>query len=193
MKNMFKLNLIGKSSLVLTAALMVGCNIDKSKPNIELVQDMMESPAIKAQEYDATSPNGVGMRIPVEGTVPVGFVKENLSDLTVAEKELKNPFSGDTSKDVLMTGQKFFVTNCGVCHGNKGEGAVEAKSSIGELMPLKPPAVNNEKITGWTDAHIYFVISKGQGLMGPYASHIPKKYRWQVVNYIRHLQQEAKK
>jgi len=28
--------------------------------------------------------------------------------------------------------------------------------------------------------------------MGPYASHIPQKYRWQVVNYIRHLQQTDK-
>lgn len=193
MKNMFKLNLIGKSSLVLATALMVGCNIDKSKPNFDLVQDMMESPAIKAQEYDATSPNGIGMREPVPGTVPVGFITENLSDLTVAEKELKNPLAGDMSKDVLMTGQKYFVTNCGVCHGNKGEGAVAAKISIADFMPLKPWPINNEKITGWTDAHIYFVISKGQGLMGPYASHIPKKYRWQVVNYIRHLQQEAKK
>lgn len=193
MKNILILNLIGKASLVLATTLIVGCNIDKSKPNIELVQDMMESPAIKAQESDATSPNGIGMREPVPGTVPVGFVNENLSDLTVAEKELKNPLAGDMSKDVLMAGQKFYFTNCGVCHGNKGEGAVEAKLSIGEFMPLKPPAVNNEKISGWTDAHIYFVISKGQGLMGPYASHIPQKYRWQVVNYIRQLQKEAKK
>lgn len=193
MKNMINLNLIGKSTLVLATALMVGCNIDKSKPNIDLVQDMMESPAIKAQEFDATSPNGSGMRVPPEGTVPVGFVNENLADLTVAEKELKNPLAGDMSKDVLMTGQKYFVTNCGVCHGNKGEGAVAAKITIADFMPLKPWPINNEKISGWTDAHIYFVISKGQGLMGPYASHIPKKYRWQVVNYIRHLQQEAKK
>ena len=173
--------------------LVVGCNIDKSVPNIELVQDMMESPALKPQEKDDFAPNGIAMREPVEGTMAVGHIKEPLTDLTVAEKELKNPFAGDSSKEVLMTGQKFFVTNCSICHGVKGEGAVEAKSSVGELMPLKPPALNNEKITGWTDAHIYFVIAKGQGLMGPYNHHIPQKYRWQVVNYIRHLQKEVKK
>lgn len=179
-------------SLVLITTLL-GCNIDKSKPNIELVQDMMESPAIKAQEYDASSPNGIGMREPVTGTIPVGYKVENLTDLALAEKELKNPFAGDMSKDVLLTGQKFYVTNCALCHGNKGEGAVEAKLSLTEFMPLKPPAVNNDKIAGWTDAHIYFVIAKGQGLMGPYNHHIPQQYRWQVVNYIRHLQKEAKK
>lgn len=193
MKKQMNLNFIGRTSLVLAATVLFGCNIDKSKPNFDLVQDMMESPAIKSQEYDAGSPNGIGMREPVAGTIPVGFVHENLSDLTVAEKELKNPFAGDMSKDVLMTGQKFYVTNCGVCHGNKGEGAVAAKITLADFMPLKPWPINNEKISGWTDAHIYFVIAKGQGLMGPYASHIPQKYRWQVVNYIRHLQQEAKK
>lgn len=172
---------------------LVSCNIDKSVPNIELVQDMMESPGVKPQEADPTAPNGIGLREPIKGTIPVGFISENLTDLAIVEKEIKNPLVGDMSKDVLMTGNKFYVTNCALCHGQKGEGAVEAKSSIGEFMALKPPAINNEKISSWTDAHIYFVISKGQGLMGAYDHHIPQKYRWQVVNYIRHLQKEAKK
>jgi mono/diheme cytochrome c family protein len=196
MQNMFSnesKKIAVKSSALVAVVLLAGCNIDKSKPNIELIQDMMVTDAVKAQRPDPGAPNGIGMREPVVGTVPVGYVAENLTDLTVAEKELKNPLVDDMSKDVLMTGQKFYVTNCGVCHGNKGEGAVAAKLTIADFMPLKPWPINNDKISGWTDAHIYFVISKGQGLMGPYASHIPQKYRWQVVNYIRHLQKEAKK
>lgn len=183
--------IVGVSSL-LASFLIIGCNFDKSKPNIELVQDMMESPAIKPQEYDEASPNKIGMREPVKGTRPVGFVVEPLDDLAIAEKELKNPFAGDMSKDVLMTGQKYYQTNCTICHGSKAEGGVESKSSVAELMALKPPTLIGEKIVGWSDAHIYFVIAKGQGLMGPYNHHIPQKYRWQVVNYIRHLQKEAK-
>lgn len=170
---------------------LMGCNLDKSQPNIELVQDMMESPAVKAQEYDSTSPT-FGPREPVAGTAPVGFVVEPLSDLTIAEKELKNPMATDLSQDVLITGQKYFETNCSICHGSKGQGAISAKSSVGEFMALKPPALTSEKVIGWSDAHIYFVISKGQGLMGPYASHVPQKYRWQVVNYVRYLQKNSK-
>jgi len=46
----------------------------------------------------------------------------------------------------------------------------------------------SDKVRSYSDAHIYHVITMGQGTMGPYASHIPPQYRWQVVNYVRHLQ-----
>jgi hypothetical protein len=69
-------NIILSSCLVLGAGslttLMVGCS-DPSKPNVEVIQDMMESPALKAQEYDKGGPNDGAMRLPPEGTQPVGF------------------------------------------------------------------------------------------------------------------------
>lgn len=179
--------------LVVIAGGLSACHFDKSKPNFDLIQDFMESPAIKPQEYDPNTPNHISGREPVKGTVPVGFVSEPLDDLAVAEKEMKNPMAADFSKDVLLTGQKYYSIHCALCHGNKGEGGVESKSLIAEQMALKPPVLTGEKISGWSDVHIYYVISRGQGLMGPYASHIPQEYRWQVVNYIRHLQKNNKK
>jgi hypothetical protein len=77
-----------------------------------------------------------------------------------------------------------------VCHGQKGQGNPD--SNVVKNMALKPPALMTDKIKGWTDGHIYHVITEGQGVMGPYASHIPQAYRWQVVNYIRFLQKETK-
>lgn len=171
---------------------LTACNMDKSKPNIELIQDMMESPAIKAQEYDPASPNGSGMRMPPENTVPRGFEPYPFAKDPEGAKSNKNPFSGQMTEDVLMVGQKYYNTNCLICHGQHGEGGVAAQSTVSELMALKPPPVTSDKIKGWTDGNIYHVITMGQGVMGPYASHIPEPYRWQVVNYIRHLQKEAK-
>ncbi|MNT03638.1 hypothetical protein D3C72_1381850 [compost metagenome] len=75
----------------------------------------------------------------------------------------------------------------------KGEGGVAAQSSVSEKMALKPPSVLSDKVRAWPDGHLYHVISVGQGVMGPYASHIPQKYRWQVVNYIRFLEKQAGK
>ena len=109
------------------------------------------------------------------------------------QKEMKNPFVGDFSKDVLLTGQKYYQVHCALCHGSKGEGGVAAQSPIAEKMALKPPSLLSDKIVGWSDVNVYYVIARGQGLMGPYASHIPQKYRWQVVNYIRQLQKNNKK
>lgn len=172
----------------LTAALS-SCHFDKSKPNFELIQDMMESPTIKAQEYDEFSPNHMGMRVPPEGTQPVGFTPYRYAkDIEGASKNT-NPLAGRMDEDTLKVGLKYYDTQCAVCHGFNGEGGSEL--SLGKLMPLKPPALTTTKIRGWSDGQIYHVITMGQGVMGPYASHIPQKYRWQVVNYIRHLQKNA--
>lgn len=170
-------------AIALTA--LTSCS-NKSLPNVELIQDMMESPAIKPQEYDETSPNHSGMRVPPEGTQPVGFVPYHYAtDIDGATKN-KNPLAGDFSEAVIKPGLKYYVTNCTICHGENGEGG--EKMPVGEKMALKPPSLLSPKIRAWTDGQIYHAITVGQGLMGPYASHIPQKYRWQVVNYIRNLQ-----
>ena len=181
--------LITLAAGALVFSTLTACS-DKSKPNVELIQDMMESPAIKPQEYDETSPNHSGMRVPPEGTQPVGFTPYRYAaDIAGAAKN-KNPLAGDFSEATLKIGIKYYSTNCALCHGDKGEGG--EKLSIGEKMALKPPSMISSKMRDWTDGQIYHVISVGQGLMGSYASQIPQNYRWQVVNYIRNLQKENK-
>lgn len=158
----------------------------RSEPNVELIQDMMESPAIKAQEYDETSPNHSGMRVPPEGTQPQGFEPYKYATNIEGAAGNVNPLAGQYTEDVIKTGSKYYTIHCAICHGAKGEGG--EKQSVAETMALKPPPLTSDKIKGWKDGQIYHVITMGQGVMGPYASHIPAKYRWQVVNYIRTLQ-----
>lgn len=184
------LKLILTCLLLSTFILVTGCTKDHSVPNIELIQDMMESPTIKPQEYDEGSPNNSGMRVPPAGTQPVGFTPYKYATNFDAAAKNKNPLAGVMDEESLKVGLKFYQTNCLLCHGSKGEGA--ANSSVAEKMASKPPSLISEKIVKWSDGQIYHVISMGQGTMGAYASHIPQAYRWQVVNYVRHLQQEAK-
>lgn len=180
-------NIISKALLSLMAiTLFVGCNMDKSKPNIELIQDMMESPAIKPQEADEGSPNNSGSRVPPEGTQPQGFEPYRYALDFEGSAKNQNPLEGQYTESVLKVGQKYYTIHCAVCHGVNGEGG--EKASVAETMALKPPAMISDKIKGWTDGQIYHVITMGQGNMGPYASHIQAQYRWQVVNYIRTLQ-----
>lgn len=189
MKKSLKAKLMIGAAMTTAFIALPSCK-DSSKPNVELIQDMMESPTIKPQEYDEESPNHSGMRVPPEGTQPVGFVPYRYAKDFAASANNVNPLAGDFSEDSLKVGLKFYETNCTVCHGDKGQGG--EKMPVGEKMALKPPALTSEKITKWTDGQIYHVITMGQGVMGPYASHIPQKYRWQVVNYVRHLQKESK-
>lgn len=170
---------------------LVSCT-DPKQPNVELIQDMMEAPHFKAQEADPERPNLGSARTPPSNTIPVGFKPYPFgNDKERAARENKNPLEGDMSPEVLMVGQKFYQTHCTVCHGARGEGG--EKMSVSEFMALKPPSLLSPKVTAWNDAEIYHVITMGQGVMGPYAAHIPQKYRWQVVNYIRQLQSSENK
>jgi mono/diheme cytochrome c family protein len=170
--------------LALSTFFLVACS-DPSRPNIEVIQDMMESPSVKAQEYDEFfADKAGGARVPPENTVPVGFKPYRPGFNPELAKADKNPLEGQMVSEVLLTGQKYYETNCMVCHGQKGDGA----GPIVDKMPNKPPSILTPKIRDWKDGQLYQVITMGQGTMGAYASHIPQQSRWQVVNYIRHLQ-----
>lgn len=183
-----KMKMISFGGWVVSACLISACS-GGGQPNIEVVQDMMESPAIKAQEFDADSPAQAGMRVPPEHTVPVGFEAYKYgTDVERAAKENSNPLAGQFSEEIVWTGMKAYETHCSVCHGIKGDSPA---SNVTKAMALKPPPLLSAKVRGMTDGHLYHIITMGQGVMGPYASHVPQKDRWQLVNYIRSLQKKA--
>lgn len=181
-----------KAQLILIAFALglSACGGKSSQTNIELIQDMMDQKAVKAQEYDDFFEDKAGgARVPPEHTKPVGFEHYKYASDYEGAKRNQNPFLGDMSPEVLMVGQRHYQVHCSVCHGEylNGDGSIAPK------FPLKIPALNSEKIRGWADGEIYHVITVGQGVMGSYRSHIPQDQRWQVVNYIRYLQKNEKK
>ena len=164
---------------------MSGCG-PKRKPQIELIQDMMQSPAIEPQDYDEKKPGSLAMRRPPEGAIPKGHIPYDIKTSEKAEQLLFNPLP--MNFETLQRGQKMYYIYCGVCHGATGigDGPVAAKTI------LKPPSLVNQKIKDWADGGIYHMIVVGRGLMGSFASQIPnEKDRWALVNFIRRLQAHA--
>lgn len=191
MKNRFeKVTLVLCAGLLLNFGLgLTGCS-DPSQPNVELIQDMMENPAVKAQEYDESAPHKMGgARTPPKNTIPIGFTPyEYAGEPVAAEANLKNPLAGDESLEGKLLGQKHYETQCMVCHGVKGAG----DGPVASKMALKPPPLISDKVKAMKDGRIYHILHDGQGLMNPYSTHIrDEKARWAVVNYIRHLQMKA--
>ncbi len=166
--------------LVTGASLVLG-GCSNEVPNIEIIQDMMNSPAVKAQEAGPE-----GMRMPPPGTVPRGFdVYPYKGDFATAERDLKNDVP--VTEESLKRGKFLYETYCYVCHGvrAKGDGPVGAK------MIVKPPSLVSDKIKAFKDGRIYHIITEGQGVMGSYASQIiDPDDRWKVVNYVRSLAKE---
>ena len=176
-----------KRLLAITALLSVvgGCG-SKRDPQIELIQDMVQSPAIKPQDYDESKPGSQAMRMPPEGAIPQGYTPYEVKTSKEAEEQIFNPLH--SSFEVLQRGQKMYYTYCGVCHGmtGRGDGPVAAKTI------LRPPSLVNQKIKDWADGGIYHIIVAGRGLMGSFASQIPNEQdRWALVHFIRRLQDYA--
>jgi cytochrome c553 len=160
------------------------------EPNVDLIQDMMESPALKPQDFDTFDRNKSSSRLPPDGTVAQGReVYPYHLQPEAAERGLKNPFSGQMSAEVIELGRTKFETYCAVCHGyeGKGDGPVSVK------MAVKPPSLVAEKVLGYNDGRIFHIITDGQGVMASYAYQlVDPNDRWAIVNYVRSLQKLSK-
>lgn len=170
--------------LVIGMALMattVACK--KDKPNIELIQNMMESPAYKEQDYNPDSRDGRSMINPPEHTVAMNNPRYKYAKQPELAKVMPNPLAEAPD---LERGKLMYETYCMVCHGGLGKG----DGSVAEYMALKPPSVVSEKIQAWTDGEIYHIITVGRGLMGQYGSQVRHLDRWHIVNYVRELQKK---
>lgn len=168
-------------------SLLSGCNGGKNQTNIELIQNMMDQPSIKSQDWVADEGDKLQMRTPPAHTVARGYPPYAYqTDIAGAEKQ-PNPYANDTSEASLAKGKDKYGIYCLICHGpgGGGDGKVAAK------MAVKPRNLLTADAKAYTDGRIYHAITAGKGVMGAYASQIPDpKTRWQIVNYVRQLQKK---
>ena len=159
--------------LLISALVLTACG-QTNKPHFIYMPDMYYTPGLKAQQP--------GIKPPVPGTFPREF--KGLPDSVTLEdagKTLKNPLQRTAA--VLARGRNRFETYCIVCHGPAGLGN-------GYIIPKypRPPSLQSDKIRGYADGNIYWVITHGQNLMPSYASQIPQEDRWAIIHYVRAFQ-----
>jgi mono/diheme cytochrome c family protein len=171
-----------KKIALLLVIFSLGCS--KSNTNIELIQDMMESPAVKAQDFNPKRPGEAANMLPPEGTQAIGHIPYKFKGKAdEAERALTNPMAGQN----LARGKELFETYCYVCHGLTGDG----KGPVAPKFQVPMPALTTDKVRGFKDGRIFHIITDGQGVMGSYATQIKReKDRWAVVNYVRSLKRE---
>lgn len=171
------------ATLCLATLTLSGCDQKSAEPNIELVQNMMESPAVKAQDFDNDVEDSRANLLPPEGSVPKGFTPYTLQTPDEAAEKLTNPFAG--KMDTLARGQELYFINCAICHGSLGKG----DGPVAPYFVLTPPSVLTDKARGFKDGYLYHLVVIGRGMMSGYGSQIiQERDRWAVVNYVRHMQ-----
>lgn len=89
-----------------------------------------------------------------------------------------NPRAGDAA--ALAAGKNIYTDNCGMCHGERGEGGIG-------------PSVKDDVWLGTkgsiSDGRLFTIIADGtESGMPPYASQLDQDQIWSLVTYLRSLQ-----
>lgn len=130
-----------------------------------------------------------GIRTPVNGNVPY-YYADNEDERVRASKEiLHNPFP--ITEKGLSKAKDLYNINCGICHGEKGDGAGYLVRDGGKY-PAQPANFLQDTFYHSSNGRFYHAIMYGKNVMGSYADKLSYEERWQVIHYIRSLQAKSK-
>jgi Cytochrome C oxidase, cbb3-type, subunit III len=181
------------SSLFLSGLILWSCDRQRNMRGYDFMPDMVYSRAFETYDGNPNFSDSSTMRVPVPGTVPRGIIPFRYTNDTIsrikAGKELLNPFL--PTEDVVTRGKLIFTTFCIHCHGKGGAG--DGFLFTSGLYPLQPKSLSGEAAGKLKDGEIFHTITLGIGSMGAHGSQIKPEDRWKLIQYIRKLQEEARK
>lgn len=132
----------------------------------------------------ATNPND--MSLPPNGSVPYPYVDTEESRAQAMADILSNPFPITDSG--IARGKELYTIYCGICHGEKADGAGYLVRDDGGVYPAQPANLVSADFIAATEGRFYHSIMYGKNVMGGYADKLSYEERWQVIHYIRSLQ-----
>src|SRR5690606_27186617 len=182
-------------SVVLVFVLFLAACADKDRPNYQYMPNMYEP--VGYETYDKADnglfPDGNVAMLPVEGTVPRGYVVYEFSnDFSGKDRARSNPSPLDSldREENLAQGRALYTIYCAICHGDKGDGQgnLAKREKILGIPTFADPGRN---ITVGTTYHTVYY---GLNAMGSYASQVGnEKEMWQVSEYVMQLKEDLTK
>jgi mono/diheme cytochrome c family protein len=133
--------------------------------------------------------------IPPDGTVPVGAEMPPAMDPNdaAAQNALVNP--RPVSLESLENGRVQYARYCATCHGDKGlgDGPVsmtgKLRGPFGGVFAIAGPQ-SMVRLQSLTDGRIYSAIRYGRRRMPAY-TRVASDDRWDIVNYVRYLNDQT--
>jgi mono/diheme cytochrome c family protein len=173
---------------VLTVVFSLTSCSDNRTPNYHFMPDMYYEVGYGPYSEGDIFLHGQSARLPVEGTVPRGYVPyeydNTLEGLNSARTELKNPLP--VTQQNLDKGRELFGYFCAVCHGDKGDGQgilTQREKFLG-IPSYADPGRNI------TEGSIYHVQMYGINAMGDFVAQTTPDERWQIAMHVLNLKAE---
>lgn len=185
---LYKRHLVWVLTAVAGSAILASCTAGGNDTGIEYAPNMYNSDAYEAytqREEMEYNPNGMTMRLPVEGTIARGQLEYTEYSFGYEESASWTSKVKATESNVKQ-GEALFMTYCQHCHGKTGknDGKVVSES---EYPP--PPFENfqTEYIQTLPMGKVFHTITYGKGNMGSHASQLNPEERWKVAHFVKSL------
>jgi mono/diheme cytochrome c family protein len=201
-------------SLLLTIAIIAvfGFRGQKSTGSpLEIFPDMVRQVKVRAQAPLGFFADGRGSRLPVTGTIPIGYEMPKPEETTVPNAAVQTPqihprlgFSVGTdyydtgkmgdrwgtgipievTRDLMDRGQQRFNITCAMCHGATAAGnGITKQYGLATVVTLQ-----DERIRKMADGEIFNTITNGKNTMMAYGPNIVVADRWAIIAYLRAVQ-----
>ena len=175
------------AAVLVLALLLSGCRgCPSGRPPIHLNPNMDEQPKLVAQEESTFFADGAAMRVPVEGTVARGDLRQP-SELWTGKDAggqwvLEVPVQ--VTPAVLARGQERYGVFCGPCHGAQADG----KGMLFQRAQVLSADLLTARFREMPAGQLFDEVTHGVGLMPPYGAQVPVEDRWAILAYLRQLQ-----
>ncbi len=181
-----------------------------SQPPFELFPDMVRQVKVRAQAPLGFFADGRGPRLPVAGTVPIGYEMpnpentpsgappgESLSHQRVAFSAGTDYYNtgkmGDrwgtgipieVTPQLMERGRERFNITCAMCHGATATGnGITKQYGLATVATLQ-----DDRIRKMADGEIFNTLTNGKNTMMAYGPNIMVADRWAIISYLRALQ-----
>lgn len=184
-----------------------------TEPPTEIFPDMVRQMKVRAQAPLDFFADGRGPRLPVAGTVPIGYQmptensKFEIPNSKLPEGSWSHPeasFSVGTdyyntgkmgdhwgtgiplnvTSELMERGQQRFNITCAMCHGLAAAGnGITKQYGLATVVSLQ-----DDRIRKMADGEIFNTITNGKNTMMAYGPNVIVPDRWAIIAYLRALQ-----
>jgi hypothetical protein len=174
------------TSLVALSGCARGCT--SSRPPIHPNPSMDDQPKVLPQMASRFFYDGMSMRQPVPGTVPIGGLKEDTAFFTGkgADGRFVEKIPVTVDEALLERGRQRYVIYCQPCHDARGDG----KGILFQRGKVPTASFHQEKILKYRDGFMFDIITNGFALMPAYRWAIPPADRWAIIAHVRELERK---